>query len=356
MANGTIFSANDKSISDALNQKAVTNANLRDLFLSRGMIISKESSRKSLASHFSRLSHDFYDYELLAAIFGGTVHRERHSSTRITTETPLTTFEAAAHELKSDLEKIGAAVKVYTAKGTRLDIEIKYQALQFNKSEFRQIVNKTATITIRKDGGDLIFSAPHNDDTSEWISALAIKAREKTGEDLQFSDIELPPGLRAIEKSRFFIDLIHALDGYQPVDVTDAYVSHPRPENEEEEDEDAGDIGIHISKASLKGQGVLHSEELKLLQDKGFYISKIIWTARGHTSDSDLYEFEAQFSLPDSCAEFTYLPRGFYRNLDGMGFAQSRTGLPGVEEYRFGQLIESAARATLDKLFGDRNA
>lgn len=353
MRNGTIFSANDKSISDALNQKTVTKANLRDLFLSRGIIISKESDRKKLALHFSRLSHDFYDYERLAAIFGGTVHRERHSSTRITTPTALATFESVAHELKSDLEKSGAAVKVYTAKGTRLDIEIKYQSLQFNKSEFRQIVNKTATITIRRDGDDLVFSAPHNDNTSEWISALAIKAREKTGEDLQFSDIELPPGLLAAQKSRFFTELIHALDGYRPVDVTDAYVSHLRPEGDDDEDENFGDIGIHISKASLKGQGVLHSEELKLLQDKEFYISKIIWTARGHSSDSDLYEFEAQFSLPESCTEFTYLPRGLYKNLDGMNFSQNRTGLSGVEEYRFGQLIESAARTTLIKLFGD---
>lgn len=356
MRNGTIFSANDKSISDALNQKTVTNANLRELFLSRGIIISKESRRKNLALHFSRLSHDFYDYEKLATIFGGTTHRERQSSTRITTKTLLTTFESAAHELKSDLEKNGAAVKVHTAKGTRLDIEIKYQSIQFNKSEFRQIVHKTATITIRRDGGDLIFSAPHNDETSEWISELAIKAREKTGEDLQFIDIELPPGILAAQKSKFFIELIHALDGYQPIDVTDAYVSHPRPEIDEEDDDDTGNIGIHISKASLKGQGVLHSEELKLLQDKGFFISKIIWTARGHTSDSDLYEFEAQFLSPESCTEFTYLPRGLYRNLDGMGFSQSRTGLSGIEEYRFGQLIEGAARATLVKLFGGENA
>lgn len=77
MRDGTIFSASDKSLNDALNQKTVTNSDLRELFLTRGVLISKESSRKSLALHFSRLTHDFIDYERLAKIFGSPVHREK---------------------------------------------------------------------------------------------------------------------------------------------------------------------------------------------------------------------------------------------------------------------------------------
>lgn len=357
MRDGTIFSASDKSINDALNQKTVTNSDLRELFLSRGILISKDSSRKSLALHFSRLSHDYFDYECLARIFGSQVHHEKISSTRITTDVPISTFESSAHELKANLEKSGAVVKVYATKGNRLDIEVKYQKLQFNKSEFRQVVNRIAMISVQREEGDLVFHGPHNEDVREWIDQLGKTASEKSGENLEFSDIELPPNFSAKQKSTFFTSLIKSLDGYHLVDVSDVYVSHPRAE-EDDDDEDSEKIstGIHISRASLKGQGVLHSDELRLLENKGFHISKIVWTSKNGLVDSDLYEFEAQFSSPDDCTGFTYLPRGFYRHSEGYDFSKNRTGFTNEEEYRLGKLIELAARSTLANLIGDNDA
>lgn len=357
MRDGTIFSASDKSLNDALNQKTVTNSDLRELFLTRGVLISKESSRKSLALHFSRLTHDFVDYERLAKIFGSPVHREKMASTRITTDVPLSTFETSAHELKADLERDGAVVKIYATKGNRFDIEVKYQKLQFNKSEFRQVVNRVAMISVQREDGDLVINGPHNDDVREWIDTLTKTASEKSGEKLELIDIELPPGFSAKQKSEFFFTLIKSISGYQLHDVSDVYVSKPDPNGgDDEEDEEQVQSGIHISKASLRGQGVLHSSELKLLGKKGFYVSRIIWTVRSTSVDSDLYEFEAQFSSPDDCTNFTYLPRGFYRHLDGMDFSQNRTGFTSDEEYRLGRLIEAAARATLAGLNGGGDA
>ncbi|HHX3695654.1 TPA: hypothetical protein ACU9T0_006613 [Burkholderia cenocepacia] len=357
MRGGTIFSASDKSINDALNQKTVTNSDLRELFLSRGILISKDSSRKSLALHFSRLSHDYLDYDRLARIFGSQVHHEKISSTRITTDVPISTFESSAHELKANLEQSGAVVKVYATKGNRLDIEVKYQKLQFNKSEFRQVVNRTAMISVQREGDDLVFHGPHNEDVREWIDQLGKTASEKSGKDLEFDDIELPPNFSAKQKSSFFTNLIKSIDGHHLADVSDVYVSHPRVE-EDDDDDDSEKVstGIHISKASLKGQGVLHSDELKLLENKGFYISKIVWTSKNGQIDSDLYEFEAQFSSSDDCSGFTYLPRGFYRHLEGYEFSKNRTGFTNEEEYRLGKLIELAARSTLANLIGDNDA
>ncbi|CAB3743921.1 hypothetical protein LMG24238_07168 [Paraburkholderia sediminicola] len=349
MRNGTIFSASDKSINDALSQKTVTNADLRDLFLTRGVLISKDSSRKSLAFHFSRLTHDFNDYQRLARIFGSSVHHEKLASTRIESQVSISTFENSAHELKADLEKDGAVVKVYATQGNRLDIEIKYQKLQFNKSEFRQVVSRTAVISVQREGSDLVIHGPHNDDVHEWIGKLASIASEKSGESLEFTDIQLPPTFSAKQKSDFFINLAKAMVGYNLHDVTDVYVSKPDPSSGDDDDDEAEPVqtGIHISKASLKGQGVLQSKELQLLAKKGFYISRMVWTGRSPSFDSDLYEFEAQFSSPDDCTGFVYLPRGFYRHVDGMEFASTRSGLTNDEQYRLGKVVEAAARTTL---------
>lgn len=355
---GTIYSASDKSLYDALNQKTVTNADLRELFLSRGILVSKETSRRNLARHFSRLNHDYRDYEKLAKLFGNPVHREKMSSMRILAPIPLATFESSAHELKAELEQAGSIVKVHTVKGTRLDIEIKYSKVHFNKSDFRQVVNRTAIISFQQEGDEIVINAPHSDDVYEWIDAIRKTASEKSGESLELDEIALPPGLDPKIKSAFFTHLIRELTGYVLHDVSDVYVSKPKPPSgeDDEDDLDEGTPGIHITKASLRGQGVGQSEELKLLSAKGFYISRVIWTAKATTPDSDIFEFEAQFASPDDCTDFTYLPRGYYRYLEGHTYNQTRTGFSSEEEQKFGKLIEAAARATLKKLPGISNA
>ncbi|MGM9489609.1 hypothetical protein [Ideonella sp. YS5] len=356
---GTIYSASDKSLYDALNQKTVTNADLRELFLSRGILVSKETSRKNLARHFSRLNHDYRDYEKLAKLFGSPSYREKMSSMRIPTAVPLTTFESSAHELKAELEQGGAIVKVYAAKGTRLDIEIKYSKVHFNKSDFRQVVSRTAIISFQREGNEIVITAPHSDDVREWVETIKQTASEKSGEKLELDEITLPPGLDPKVKSAFFTHLIKELPGYVLHDVSDVYVSKPKPPTAAEDDEDdldEGSPGIHISKASLRGQGVGQSDELKLLSAKGFYISRIVWTAKATAPDSDIFEFEAQFASPDDCTDFTYLPRGYYRCLEGHSYNQTRTGFSSEEEQRFGKVIETAARATLKKLPGISHA
>lgn len=145
---------------------------------------------------------------------------------------------------------------------------------------------------------------------------------------------------------------------YKLHDVSDVYVSKPKPQEGDGEDDDrekeAGALGMHISKASLRGKGVLQSPELRLLDKRGFYISKIIWTA---TDDalSDLHEFEAQFADPDEGRDFNYLPRGFYKRLEEGGFVKTRTGYSKDQEQGLGRMIEAAARNALETIAGDQN-
>lgn len=358
MKTGTIYSASDKSLFDALNQKNVTNSDLRELFLSRGILVSRDTPRRQIALHFSRLTHDFYDYQHLARLFGGGARRDRLTSVRIGGKADLATFEVAALELKEQLEASGgASVRVVGLAGNKIDVELKYQAVHFNKSEFRQVVSRSSIITIEKDGTGLIVHRPANDETQDWVEEIVQKVEDKIGEKLSLREINLPPSIDVAVKNSFFSQLIRKINGFNFIDVSDVYVTKPKPKQEEigeEDDEDAegGDPGIHISKASLRGEGVLQSEELKLLSAKGFYISRIVWTAKQHTLDSDIYEFEAQFSDPDECRGFSYLPRGFYRYQAPNAYNETRTGFSRDEDQRLGKLIEAAARETLQKLPG----
>lgn len=348
---GTIYSASDKSLFDALSQRNVTNADLRELFLTRGILVSADSSRKLLASHFSRLFHDYRDYQALAKLFGGKVQRERISTVRIATESTLKDFQAAAIELKNELEQDGAVVKVSSAAGSRLDVEVKYTKTHFNRSEFRQVTTKNATISLFIDADGLVVHSPLADEVREWVDELAKKVREKTEKDVVFDEIRLPPSMDSKTKTSFLKQVARKVKGFTLRDVSDVYVT--KPKDLMDDDGSNGSSEIRIDKASLRGLGVLESPELRSLEDKhGFYVSRIIWTAMHDEAKTDIYEFEAQFARPDECSDFAYLPRGFYKYLSEGIHNSSRTGFSAEEEMKFGALIEAAARETFASLPG----
>lgn len=351
----TLFSANDKAMSDALNQRTVTNADLRELFLSRGIIISRDTPRHVLAQYFSRFAHDYYDYQKLARLFGTSARRDKMTSRRIVSEVSVDVLESAAHELKANLEQEHEALVTVRRKDDKVAVEIRYKSLSFNKSEFRQVTDRIARISIDKTGDTLVIHSPHTDDAEKWVQDVIAAAGNQLEKKLDVREICLSPALSPETKNLFFLNLIKSVKGFKLHDVSDVYVYSPEAELDVEDSAD-GDrvedtkLGVHISRASLKGVGVLESKELELLRAQGFFISRIVWRARNSDFDSDIYEFEAQFADPENCIGFSYLPRGYYKYQGADGFNESRTGFSQDDDYRLGKLIEAAAIHSLQAI------
>ncbi|MXN76425.1 hypothetical protein GR157_16985 [Burkholderia sp. 4701] len=344
-----IYSAGDKAIFDALNLPAVTNNHLRELFISRGIIVSKSTPRRSLADYYSRLAHDFQDYQTLAKLFGSPTRRERLSSLRVISQSvEIGQFETAAHKLCETLRAGGDVATVRVRENGSFDVVVKYNVTQFNHTEFRQVVAKEATITVEASGPAIAISGPHNEHVDEWTRTLIADVGKETDDTLDIDEVSLEHVHDPAKRSQFFMELIKNVKGFKFRDVTDAYVYKPKLTTDvEEEDLPATvDIGVHITKASLKGEGVLQSDELRILFSKGFYLWKIVWHAVSEKAlEPDLYEFEAQFSEPETCTKFSYLPRGFYKMQEDSVFNKSRTGLADGEDISLGRRIEEAARA-----------
>lgn len=349
-----IYSAGDKAIFDALNLPAVTNGHLRELFLSRGIIISKSTRRRELADYYSRLLHDYQDYQTLARLFGSPVRRERLSSLRVISDSiEISQFEQAAHRLSSSIEATGDVAKIMVRSNGSFDIVIKYHVTQFNQTEFRQVVAKEATITVEPVKGGVSIIGPHNDQVDEWTREILRDVGEDLDDSMDIDEVSLEHIADPSKRSAFFMQLINSINGFELQDVTDAFVYKPKFDDDDDVDLSI-DLGVHISRASLKGEGVLQSEELRGLFDKGFYLWKVVWQSVKKVGKSgalsDLYEFEAQFSEPETCTRFSYLPRGVYKVQEDSGFNKSRTGLVGGEDISLGRLIEDAARSIVETL------
>jgi hypothetical protein len=133
------------------------------------------------------------------------------------------------------------------------------------------------------------------------------------------------------------------MDGYLVHDVKDVFVYHPK----ESQKDDPEDIGVHISKATLKGENVLKSEELLSLYEKGFYIYRIVWVAKTESVTSHLYEFETQFSDAENCKIFSYIIKGIYKFKEDGGHVKSKKSISILKEPKLFKLIEQAAQKAL---------
>lgn len=360
MKSGNIYSVNDKGISDAINQSKVTKADVNNLFYSRGIIVSAETNRKSLADYFSMFIHDYYDYQKLAQILG--THNRKDKSTVSYIPMDDITFEnveTAANELNEKLGDFDATSHI-NRHGDTIEIVLNYRVVNFNKSEFRQVDDRESAITLSIENEKLCIRSPHEETVKNIEKILLSTIEENTDKKLVVERINLEGVSDPIKRTEFFEKLVNGLDGLDHYDVTDVFIYHPKnvddnkdydeDNSSSEKSEGTVDLGVHITKASLKGEKVLQSEELSGLYEKGFYIWKIVWHSKSESYDSDIYEFEAQFSNPDSFTDFSYLCRGFYRYKEGGAHNVSKTGFSKQQEKELGKKIETSALKSVDSI------
>ncbi|MFA0173443.1 hypothetical protein AB4424_26020, partial [Vibrio splendidus] len=73
---------------------------LRDLFLSRGVIISTETKREELAREFSKYNHDYYDHQKIASAMGVVQRKEKTTTSDYATEVDKESLETTLNVLK----------------------------------------------------------------------------------------------------------------------------------------------------------------------------------------------------------------------------------------------------------------
>ncbi len=388
MRMGSLYFASDKAIFDALTQRSLTSAELRKVFLSRGIVISNESDKKFLASRFSALFHDYYDYRNLSLLVGGRDSREKTTNVVVTTavsKDQLTDALTSVKEWLVDNEHEQAEVAVH---GDQLKLTVKYQKLDLSQAEFRQVVEKTAEVTLEKQGNGWKITGPMNDKFKGITDQLYSQIEIVTDQDVATRTISLEAIPDAGIRTNFLRDLIRNLKDMEVVDVVDVSTFNPKDSEDDDldlsdealviedsieiESEDDGEEGeevdpeaelakpqlearvhkiIRIDKASLKGKGVLESKQLLELEGHGFYLWKIRWTAREKLVGSEIVQFEAQFGNQAKCCDFSYIVKGVYNYNNGK-YAKSLVRAEPVFEQKLKIRLEEAAQKTLDGIEG----
>ncbi|HCI5815896.1 TPA: hypothetical protein NPN32_002958 [Klebsiella pneumoniae] len=356
-----IYSVTDKVLCDALNQSQVTQNEMRELFLSRGIIISKNTDRKLLAKNFSKFTHDYYDHQKIAEILGSEPRRERSTSRLVSNMPEKTILLKAADTLKKELTEHKDLCHVVADRSGMINVHITYMSTNFSKSDFKQVVKKQAVIEVEPTEDGYVIRRPDNEQTevyeNQLLAIVERLSKEKAIEEgkpiseatLDIQEISLENIDSPQSRTDFFTKLINGLEGYDLDDVTDAYVYHPKPEEIEEEDGET-DIGVHVSKASLKGEGVLKSEEINSLYERGFYICKIKWRVKEKGADPNIFEFEAQFNDAQNFKGFSYIAKGIKKYKGGGEYNKTIVQLNDGQKLFFSRMIEKTARSIIIEL------
>jgi hypothetical protein len=104
-----------------------------------------------------------------------------------------------------------------------------------------------------------------------------------------------------------------------------------------------------VKAVALKGQSLLLSAEYKLLKDKGFYITSIIWRSKKTSPPYEIIELDAGFEEPEIGKGFKYNVRGALHFQKGV-YTKTLRPVSNEERQKYLSLIEATARDTLAEL------
>jgi hypothetical protein len=243
-------------------------------------------------------------------------------------------------------------------------IDVKYNELDLSRTTLRQVQRKDAHIEVRMSGSEMVITYPS---TAKGASiAQGISKRVNTlrstvidTEEIDFSGFNDP---RA--KTEFFYRLVTSLPGFKMEDVTSVRVESAQKDSsassselnssiededgESEPDESEQMLGV-VRAVALQGESLLSSREYQSLQRRGFFISKIQWSAKKQTSPFQIVEFDASFNDPKVGYGFRYSVRGWSTQKNGI-YTKGFNQIPASDKQELTQLLEERATALFREL------
>lgn len=338
----SVYYVTDKNIFDALNEHKVTADVVVELLSARNTIASSKEKRIDLARYFSRLTHDYFDNQKIASVLGIVPRRERMTSLYVK-------GSLVEDELRVALEEVA---KVYKELGDGFSISkqqrgyralIQYSIVDYRRSEFNQVQSRDAEIELSlTDSGVEIRS--NQNEYVDRVRDACVEALTRSNPSVERRDISLIAFTDPRTRSKFFHDLFSGIDGFSFQQVTDVFIYKPQ---------DSGGDGVErepaVDKVALRGSGVNSTKWFSEFTSDGYYVVRVIWTAKEIFNEGNLYVIEALFADPETCSDFSFLLHGVHDRVDA-GHHHRRRAPSRAEIINVTKAIEISSRKLMENL------
>lgn len=359
--------ANDRSVYNALNQNKITEKNIQELFLRKGIICSSSTNRNELSAYYSRLTHDFFDHKLIADCIGIVPRREKITSTEIISggksKISYEDIKEKFKDLEKELNSTGCITK-YKSTEKEQGIDITYTEIDYSKSDFQQMITRTGTISAIIDNDIIHIRSTQAKFINQTKETLVLNIIELDKDDLRRNSICLSELNNHELRTKFFLNTIRNIDDYQLEEIpqiglfknTSLLLDEIEFDENNREDEK---IIANINDAHLKGNSVHLTPELRLLSEKGFYYVKLVAVLKGK-NDNLLYTVDIEFKNKETCDEFSYIvkhinePKFNEETKELSSYKTARAPKP-LEQIHFIDRLEKSAKHALEKLKNNPN-
>jgi len=324
----------DKDIADLLSHPAFTQRSLVQIACEQGVFVHRDDSIDDLIFYLRRFAFDWTTLQSVAKRINTGENQERRMPYRIGAD--LAT-DAIIHALDKTKEKRGDAkretYKVTQTTGGLIDVDVAYMHLDPTRMLAMQREERHIHIEIENVGGKVEIHYNNNERADEIVEQFVSFIRGAVDENLPATKIELQPVRDPAQRTKFFLDLMHNIEGFRVTDVKDLKVDHRFPEPKstatdegETEEESEGDeeseeseaVKGLVRNAILHGESLLTSELYARLRETGYYITSATWTAQETTGDERVVDFTAGFGDPVKATGFAFdVLRVLRRNVKG---------------------------------------
>lgn len=222
---GLSFYKTDKDIFDQLHQRTPSKASILEHLKQRGLLISHEEEKEELAEMISPWFTSYFDQKFIVGELGGGNSQKKHNSTEIMLDYNTQDIQSILKDMKKEM---GFAIN--QAKDGSFSITETYTKADFTKNVLSQNTQKTAEIKIEKTAEGKILVRTNADEKANKITeAIKEKLKEKNTDSYEEFEINLSTLTEPADRTRFFIELINNIDGYNLKDVTSAFINKSAP-------------------------------------------------------------------------------------------------------------------------------
>lgn len=338
----SVYYVTDKNIFDALNEHKVTSEVISDLLASRNTISSPKESRVALAKYFSRLTHDYFDNQKIASVLGVVPRRERMTSLFVSGVVSLDSIRVSLNKVAESYREIGDVFNVTSVEGGYRAF-LQYSRVDYRRSEFNQVQVRDAEIEIVLTKGGVEIRS-HQSEYVDRARDACVEQLAKSNEGLERRDVSLIAFTDPAIRSKFFHDIFSELPGFSFREVTDTYQYKPR--SNEQIDSESDPI---VERIALKGSAVSGSKWYAELGTDGYYVVRVVWTAKEIFNEGNLFVIEALFADPETCSDFSFLLQGVHDRLERSHQPKRRVPTR-FEVVRVTRAIEQRSRYLMEQL------
>lgn len=341
-------------------EKRLSIAAMLNIAREKGVLLSGEDSRESLARYLSSIPFDYGDISRLYDLIESDARRDKTTSSRVKKELKFPSILTAVNTLNDERSVYGEVYSIVSPPSSQtVVLDVRYIETDFSKARMLQKTRKDARIEFNIATSDTLIRYPANDKCGQIVRSLIKKVENGLGDDIVLERIELSNIVTAEKRNDFFFKLMDNLSGMPAKDVVSVRMMPMNGDSDEDaqEEEENSQLVSLIKRVSFDGQAITASKEYKSLVDKGFFISNVTWKACDMTvSPNILVELEAGFAVQGECKDFKYAVKGTYAfEKEANGFSLYKKTATELDRIKYLGLIERAAKSSLDEVSNVKN-